>query len=223
VLDLGCGPGFYSHRLAARGCECVGIDFSPASIRYAQQEAERHKGLACSYRLGDLRHEPFGEGFDLVMLVYGQFNVFPRSQAREILKNASAALESEGALLLEIQSSEQVRAAGEQGPGWYTSASGLFSHRPHLVLQENFWNPEAQASTIRFIHIDAQSGKVESHVLSNEAYSEAELDEALKAAGFHEIRRFPSLSGTGTEASTDLPVVVASRCSVGAESRFPVG
>lgn len=32
TLNLGCGPGFYSHRLAARGHRCHGIDFGPASI-----------------------------------------------------------------------------------------------------------------------------------------------------------------------------------------------
>ena len=37
LLDLGCGPGFYSHRLAARGHHFRGIDFGPASIEYAQQ------------------------------------------------------------------------------------------------------------------------------------------------------------------------------------------
>ena len=39
VLDLGCGPGFYSQRLARLGNHCVGIDFSPASIAYAQSQA----------------------------------------------------------------------------------------------------------------------------------------------------------------------------------------
>lgn len=32
ILDLGCGPGFYSHRLATLGHDCRGIDFGPASI-----------------------------------------------------------------------------------------------------------------------------------------------------------------------------------------------
>jgi 2-polyprenyl-3-methyl-5-hydroxy-6-metoxy-1,4-benzoquinol methylase len=30
VLDLGCGPGLYTNRLARLGHSCVGIDFSPA-------------------------------------------------------------------------------------------------------------------------------------------------------------------------------------------------
>ncbi|MFC2029058.1 class I SAM-dependent methyltransferase, partial [Chloroflexota bacterium] len=30
ILDLGCGPGLYTHRLAQLGHSCVGLDFSPA-------------------------------------------------------------------------------------------------------------------------------------------------------------------------------------------------
>ena len=32
ILDLGCGPGLYASRLAKMGHECIGIDYSPASI-----------------------------------------------------------------------------------------------------------------------------------------------------------------------------------------------
>lgn len=39
ILDLGCGPGFYTHRLAERGFRCTGVDFSPASVSCAS----RHK------------------------------------------------------------------------------------------------------------------------------------------------------------------------------------
>jgi len=53
VLDLGCGPGLYSQRLASRGCACTGIDYSPASVRYAREMADR-EGLPIDYRLGDI-------------------------------------------------------------------------------------------------------------------------------------------------------------------------
>jgi 2-polyprenyl-3-methyl-5-hydroxy-6-metoxy-1,4-benzoquinol methylase len=39
VLDLGCGPGLYTERLAALGHRCVGIDVSPASIAFARARA----------------------------------------------------------------------------------------------------------------------------------------------------------------------------------------
>jgi SAM-dependent methyltransferase len=209
VLDLACGPGFYAVRLARSGCECVGIDFSPASIRHAKEITEAEALPSCSYRQADVRDGLFGEGFDLVMMVYGQFNVFPRNRGLEILKNAHAALKPGGALLLELQSRKQIQQGGESPPSWYSAKSGLFSDEPHVVLQENFWHAEAAASTTRFSIIDGRTGRISGYALSNEAYSEQELTDALHATGFKDLERFPSLSGKSVAGDQDLPVVVA--------------
>ncbi|MGD9253815.1 MAG: class I SAM-dependent methyltransferase [Holophagae bacterium] len=210
LLDLGCGPGLYAHRLTARGCECVGMDFSPASIRYAR-EATAADNSPCRFILADLREEAFGVGFDLVMMIYGQFNVFPRHYGLEILRKAHAALGPGGRLLLELQSAAQIQRGGEDGPSWYSAPSGLFSAQPHLVLQENFWDAEAAASTTRWSVIDAETASVRTFALSNEAYAEEEIDDALRAAGFVGVRRYPSLSGKAASGEADLPVVVADR------------
>ena len=210
LLDLGCGPGLYANRLSARGCECVGVDFSPASIRHARETAEADD-LSCRFMHADLRDEAFGVGFDLVMMIYGQFNVFPRHRGTEILKKARAALAPGGHLLLEVQSAAHIQKEGETGPSWYSASSGLFSDTPHLVLQESFWDAEAAASTLRFSVIDAETASVSSYALSNEAYTEEELGEALRAAGFCEVQIFPSLSGKAISGGPDLPVVVARR------------
>ena len=91
ILDLGCGPGLYLHRLARRGHCGHGIDFSPAAINHARSVAAREE-LDCHFEQADLRHADFGEGFDLVLLLYGQINVFTRQHARDILQRAHAAL-----------------------------------------------------------------------------------------------------------------------------------
>jgi SAM-dependent methyltransferase len=210
VLDLGCGPGLYSRRLADKGCTCVGIDFSPASIRYAS-EAAIDGGADCRYVHGDLREGDFGSDFELVMLTYGQFNVFPKTVALEILTNAHNALTPGGRLLLELQSATQIEAGGSAVPTWYSTESGLFSDRPHIVLQESFWEEDAAASTTRFMVIDAASGAVSSYALSNEAYTDPELDTALLESGFESPERYPTLSGQSVAEETDLPVVVARR------------
>jgi SAM-dependent methyltransferase len=209
LLDLACGPGLYTIRLARLGCNCVGIDFSPASIRHARDVADAQ--LSCTYIQADVRDGRFGAGFDLVMMVYGQFNVFPRNRGLEILKNAHGALKPGGALLLEFQSIEQIRQGGENARSWYTAPSGLFSEAPHLVLQEDFWHADGGVSTTRFLVIDAQTGAVSSYALSNEAYTEHDLTDALRSAGFRETGRYPSLSGKTVHADHDLPVVVARR------------
>lgn len=211
VLDLGCGPGLFALRLARKGCECVGIDFSPASIRYARGLASSESKLLCTFHHADVRSGRFGVDFDLVMMIYGQLNVFPRPRGEEILNRARAALRPGGVLLLEVQSRERIQKTGEHGPSWYSAQSGLFSDQPHLVLQENFWDAEAEASTIRFLTIDGQTGLVKSYALSNEAYTEKELTDALGKAGFRDVERFPSLSGKTIAGDADLPVLVARR------------
>ncbi len=208
LLDLACGPGLYTSRLARTGCECVGIDFSPASIRHAKEIAAA-EDLPCTFHHADVRDGMFGEGFDLVMMIYGQFNVFPRNRGLEILKKAHGALKPGGSLLLEVQSQQQIQQGGESAPTWYSVASGLFSEPPHLVLQENFWHADARASTTRFSIIDAQTGAVSSYALSNEAYTEDELTDLLQSVGFSDVERFPSLSGKAVAGAQDLPVVLA--------------
>ena len=129
----------------------------------------------------------------------------------EILRKAQAALAPGGRLLLELQSAAQIQKDGESGPSWYTAPSGLFSDDPHLVLQENFWDAEAAASTTRFIVVDAQTASVSGYALSNEAYTDEEFDDALHTAGFGEVLRYPSLTGSAVPGEADLPVVVARR------------
>ena len=210
MLDLGCGPGLYSARLARRGCSCVGVDFSPASIRHAG-EAASAEGLDCRYVHGDLREQDFGSGFDLVMMIYGQFNVFPRTVGTDLLTKAHAALEPGGDLLLEIQGSEQIMSGGRAEPSWYSTEAGLFSDEPHIVLQDSSWDGDASASTQRFMVIDAATGSVSSYALSNEAYGDADIERAVTEAGFEGFRTYPSLTGRQVDIDSDLPVVVAHR------------
>ena len=48
IVDFGCGPGLYATRLAKRGANVTGIDFSKSSIEYAKEVAVREK-LNVSY------------------------------------------------------------------------------------------------------------------------------------------------------------------------------
>lgn len=194
VLDLGCGPGLYTSRLARLGHECVGIDFGPASIRYAQETAE-DEGLNCRYIEGDIRTVDFGEGFDLVMLIFGEFNVFPPADARSILNKARTALNDEGQLLLEAHTFRAVQLIGSQPANWATSTSGLFSDRPHIRLEESFWDRDRRTATERYFVVDAQTADVTRYAASMQAYSDAEYRTMLERAGFQLHSRCGSLEG----------------------------
>jgi SAM-dependent methyltransferase len=210
VLDLGCGPGLYASRLARLGHQIVGIDCSPASIGHARATAAE-EDLRCTYLEGDFRSVPFGGGFDLAMLIYGELNVLRPEDAKLILGKARDALVSGGTLLLEPHTLEAVRAIGETPPSWYSAESGLFSERPHVCLQEHFWDPGSATATIRYFVIDADSGGLERHAQTFQAYSSEAYKALLEEQGFGDVRFVPSLSGEAVGSDDPLLVILARR------------
>ena len=208
ILDLCCGPGLYTSRLAALGHECVGIDFSPAAIAYAQEQADA-KALLCRYVQGEVREAEFGGGFGLVMMVFGQVNVFRRTEARAVLIKAREALTNGGTLLLEPQTLAAVETAGAAGRAWYSAAEGLFSSQPHLVLEESFWDVAGNAATTRYMVLDASSGLVTRHAMTTQGYSDDEYVALLAECGFVDVRSFPSLTGREDSAQKEMFVLTA--------------
>jgi SAM-dependent methyltransferase len=195
LLDLGCGPGLYLQRLAARGYTCTGIDFSPASIAHARQQAAQ-AGLVIDYHEADLRSADFGPAasFDCVMLIFGELNVFKPADARTILRKAWAALKPGGRLVLEPATEEHVRSIGREPLEWWASQSGLFGDRPHIMLSESFWDEAARAATTRYYRIDTENGEVVRYASSQQAYSQADYGALLAECGFHSPRFWPGLA-----------------------------
>ena len=191
ILDLGCGPGFYSARLARLGHVCRGIDFGPASITYAV----KHAPEGCSFALGDIRATDFGSGYDLVMLIFGEFNVFKPEEARSILKKAYAALTPGGKILLEPQTFDAVYELGSQPATWYSAENELFAEAPHLCLMESFWDEGLSVATERFFIVDVATSEVTRYAASTQAYDDDELREMLRQVGFQEPEFYPSLTG----------------------------
>lgn len=210
VLDLGCGPGLYTARLAALGHTCHGVDFSPASIEYARQQATA-AGPACTYTLGDLRSADFGAAapYDLALLLYGEFNVFKPAHSVAILRKARPVLAPGGRLLLEPHTFAAVERIGRAAPRWWSADRGLFSPRPHLVLQENFWDEELCAATARFFVADAATAEVRRYAASYQAYTEEGYAVALAQAGFALEAVYPSLTGAAGPGQADLFALVA--------------
>jgi SAM-dependent methyltransferase len=58
ILDVGCGTGYFTRRLAAEGYEVTGADPDPAMLAYARA----HRGGREDYVLADGRSLPFSDG-----------------------------------------------------------------------------------------------------------------------------------------------------------------
>ena len=208
ILDLGCGPGLYASRLARLGHRCVGIDFSPASMEYAKEQAAS-EDLSCGYLHADIRFTEYGSGYGLAMLIFGEFNVFKPADAARILAKAHAALGEGGTLLLEAHTDEAIREFGQRPASWYSAESGLFSDSPHLCLQENFWDADAGVVTRRYFIVDASTGEASRYAQSLKAYTNEQYCAVLEGAGFADVRFNPSLMGREDASQSDLLVVTA--------------
>ncbi len=198
VLDLGCGPGLYTHRLAGRGHDCVGLDFSPASIAHAQAQAEA-KGVSARYHLEDVREAAFGEEFDLVMMIFGEFNVFRESEAETILNKAWSCLREGGSILIEGHTFEEVKRQGLSPPYWESIQGGLFADHPYLQLEEHFWAAARTAATTRYLVIDPRDGAVTTYASTMKAYTDRQYERMLEKAGFSRIRGGEKMGETGPE------------------------
>ena len=74
VLDIGCGPGFFSIILSQEGCTCHGIDMSPEMVKVAQELALEELDSTTDdshhpqFSIMDCEHMTFpDESFDIVV------------------------------------------------------------------------------------------------------------------------------------------------------------
>jgi SAM-dependent methyltransferase len=211
VLDLGCGPGLYTARLAGRGCPCRGIDFSPASIDYARQTAAA-AGLTCAYDLADVRSAPLGDGYALAMMLFGELNVFRPDETEALLRRCRHALAPGGRLLIEVSSFAAVEQMGRAGRSWHSfPTGGLFSPDPHLFLYEPSWHAAERAAVERYAVLPETGETVQLYASASQAYSDDDYRQLLARCGFTQVERFPSLLGVDDSANADLVVYTARR------------
>jgi len=213
LLDITCGPGLYAAAFAKRGVQVTGIDFSPASIRHAGElAAERGVSERCQFIQADVRQalpRQAGQGYDAALFIYGQWSVFPRDEARQLLRQAAAALRPGGRLILELLDFERIDK--EKSNWWFSDDSGLWGDSPFLSLGERFWDAEQRASIDRFFILDLESGVMETIGLSDNAYETEEMLSLLRKAGFSQAWAYPAWDGLALYDAAEWVVYMAER------------
>ena len=207
ILDLACGPGLYTARLTKLGHASLGIDISPASIEYALNHAPEN----CTYRLGDIRTIGYHSRYDLVMLIFGAFNIFKVEEAKIILEKAHAALKPGGKLLLEVNRFDAVYDTGNYPATWYSAKNDLFADEPHLCLMDSYWDDALSVAIERYFIVDPVTGAVTLYTDCMQAYEDDAYENLLKDAGFNSIQDYPSLDGEEDIQQAELKVLKARR------------
>ena len=142
VLDLGCGPGLHCELLAEHAHRVTGVDFSQRSIAYARQSAGK-KGLKIEYLLQNYLDLSFENQFDLVIMIFCDFDVLIPDDRTRLLKNIFRALKPGGLFIFDTLNANAPAAMKIPGKSWEVAEKGFWKNGPYLALSETFHYPEA--------------------------------------------------------------------------------
>jgi SAM-dependent methyltransferase len=104
ILDLGCGAGHESRRLASLGAQVLGVDFSRESIRIARERTPQ-----CRFEVLDFRQldDRFG-AFDGVFACASLIHISPE-ELPDVLCRVAGVLKPGGSLLNILRGGEGIR------------------------------------------------------------------------------------------------------------------
>jgi len=101
ILDLACGFGRHTNRLAALGHKMTGVDISPGFLEIARRDA-LHRHVDVNYLQCDMRDISFNSEFDCVLLLFTAFGYFSEEENLKVLINVRNALHPGGRLLFDV-------------------------------------------------------------------------------------------------------------------------
>ena len=184
AIDLGCGPGIYCEKLAARGLKVTGLDLSARSIGYARRSAE-DRGLSIRY-VEDSYLETAGLDLgthDFALCIYCDFGALVPAEQEAFLRNVRGLLDEGGLLFFDVFSSG-INEGRKEGKDWSLFPGGSFwSPRPHLVLEESRHFPEARAWGTRTIVLE-EGGSEREYITWDSYYAPEDIEALLSRNGF---------------------------------------
>jgi SAM-dependent methyltransferase len=183
VVDLACGEGFYTRLIRLQGAtKVVGVDLSKAMIELARAEERKHP-LGIEYEVQDGRDLRLNVEFDLAIAAYLLNYARSRQELTAMTQGIARCLKPGGRF---------VTANTNPGASFLT----LPPFRKY-GFEIRIGNELVEGTPITWIfHLDGGCIEVENYHLSVATH-----EEALRAAGFREIRwHRPQLSPLGEAA-----------------------
>jgi len=154
ICDFGCGPGLYTTRLAEKGSQVTGIDFSKRSIDYAKKVAAE-KGLEIDYVQQNYFEFETKKKFDLITMIMCDFCALSPEQRKQLLKKFYNLLKSNGSVLLDVYSLKSFDQRKEQS---------LYE----INLLDGFWSPEKYYGFLNTFKYDAEKVILDKYTIVEE-------------------------------------------------------
>lgn len=197
VLELGCGYGRITNRLAEKGARVAGLDISPTLLKKAEAGAAE-RGVNVEYVLGDMRTLPWRDRFDAAFLWYTTFGYFDDADNERVLREAASSLRKGGRLLIDHPNRFDVLR--HKSPICYVA-------RRNDDVRIDLYSNDVLGDRSNLERIIVRDGCVRRTHLSFRQYGFSEYVRMLQIAGFETVEAYGQEGGVFTSDSSRLMVV----------------
>jgi SAM-dependent methyltransferase len=184
ILDLACGYGRHTNKLAALGHLVTGIDINPCFLKHAKKDAKM-KGLKVEYINQDMQEISFSNMFDRIFLIGISFGYFDDKGNLILLKKISRALKPKGLFCFDLLNRDVLLK--------YLYPFSVIEKGDDLVIDQNIFDPLKGYLYIKRTVII--KGKREEFSFSIRIYNLTETNELLKKAGFKILNIYTDWDG----------------------------
>jgi SAM-dependent methyltransferase len=187
ILELGCGPGLYTEKLAAFNHNVVGVDFSKRSIQTARQRAEESK-LSIEYICGSYLELDLGiDMYDLIYIIFTDFCVLNPEEQKILLTSIYRAMKKGGLFLFDVN--HPIRIEQKVGiRSWEAVEKGFWCDKPYLELHDSFPYLEEKAILEQHLVLTEEESRI--YRFWTRFFDDEDLKDLLAPFGFGEFEFF---------------------------------
>lgn len=205
IVDYGCGPGLYAERLAHKGFNMTGIDFSNHSIQYAKRSA-KNKGLSITYRDENYLDVTDKDKYDCATLIYCDYGSLPSEQRAKLLNNIWRSLKCDGIFLLDVLTVHKYYNFIEKQNWIRRHDGGMWSPKAHIEFIQNIKYDDYIALEQTTI---MTKERVETHYRWFQFFTKQMIINELEKAGFTILTVYNDVAGSDyTDGNETMALLV---------------
>jgi SAM-dependent methyltransferase len=208
IADFGCGPGLYAARLAKRGANVTGIDFSESSIEYAKNVAAREQ-LNISYVNRNYLEFETEDQFDLALMIMCDFCALSPTQRKGLLHKFYENLKPRGAVLLDVYSLSAFEQKEEVALYEVNQLNGFWSPNKYYGFLNTFKYEKEKVALDKYTIIELDRTRRVYNWL--QYFAPEDLEREFIASGFSVTGLYSDVSGTPYDRKSSEFAVIANK------------
>lgn len=203
ILDLACGTGIPSMLFAQKGYKIIAIDKSQPMLEVLKNKVQQ-KHYDIQIINADIRDFTVQEKVDVAISLYDSINyLLTESDLQLCFRCVSEALKPNGLFVFDVNTLFCLENF------WDNTETIRQVNNIYTVWQSSF-DPIEKISTLR-LRVSVDKKDVFEEIHKERGYTESEIEENLKSAGFNEIRFYEHSTFLPPTQTTLRMMVVARR------------